>query len=720
MRSLGILVLSRHGDSPRTFRTPVGLRTEACYFPFALAVIVSKAPSALDHTFSARDLFRRGLVVWIWSILSVLLLVLLLLTAGLFIGILADRGRIATDMSPADADRFRQITGLPAGSPAAAPDQKSLEGNEIPDSNPEVAPKKPASATVYVGYDEEGILPAVWRARDSWWGPGLAWLFRNVDLLRSNILGCMSLLIFGALLVALRVGCLSQLRWSTQRIALEAVAPLRRNVHRQALRLGPEDLDGTGLVTAREVFVTEIEQVRHAIARWIEIDVRFPLELLCLALVVVSLQHILAAQFLLFLGAAWYYLETQERRAESERKQAAELAAAELRQQAQSFQSARLIRGLGIEQMDHDQFALHLVKYHDLSMRQIKAGEYVRRLKTRDVAALAAIAAFLLFVLATHILLRQNELSIAGGSVFVAAWLLALPGANAFRSRPGILLHARAAADKVQTYLDQIPSVSQAVGAKFLNPLSRGFHFDSVTYRTRAGKVILKDLDLSLESGRTYSLISLDPLESTALVSMLPRFIEPQSGRILFDGEDIAWATLESLRAETVFVGADEQLLPGTVLDNIRGGRPEFTLQQATDAAKLSHAHNFIVKMFDGYESDLPERADLMDVSQRFRLALARAMIRNPALLIIEEPKVSLDEDTKALLADAYERICRNRTVIFLPGRLSTVRRCDQVIVVNEGRIAAMGPQSKLVNISPIYRHWEYLNFNEFRHQVDE
>jgi ABC-type multidrug transport system fused ATPase/permease subunit len=186
---------------------------------------------------------------------------------------------------------------------------------------------------------------------------------------------------------------------------------------------------------------------------------------------------------------------------------------------------------------------------------------------------------------------------------------------------------------------------------------------------------------------------------------------------VLFDGEDIAWATLESLRAETVFVGANEPLLPGSVLDNIRGGRDEYTLQQVTEAAKITHAHNFIIKLVDGYESDLPERADQMEASPRFRLSLARAIIRNPAVLIIEEPRESLDDDSKALLADAYERICKGRTVIFLPGRLSTVRRSDQVIVLHEGRVAAIGPQAKLVSVSPIYRHWEYVNFNnEFRH----
>ena len=93
-------------------------------------------------------------------------------------------------------------------------------------------------------------------------------------------------------------------------------------------------------------------------------------------------------------------------------------------------------------------------------------------------------------------------------------------------------------------------------------------------------------------------------------------------------------------------------------------------------------------------------------------------MVRNPALLIIEEPAVGLDEDTKGLLVDAYDRICRGRTVIFLPNRMSTVRRTDQVVVLHEGKVAALGSHAQLVTQSPVYRHWEYVNFHEYRHEV--
>ena len=131
----------------------------------------------------------------------------------------------------------------------------------------------------------------------------------------------------------------------------------------------------------------------------------------------------------------------------------------------------------------------------------------------------------------------------------------------------------------------------------------------------------------------------------------------------------------------------------------------------------VSH-RSMIVKLFNGYETVLTSQDDTLDAGQRFRLGLARAIVRNPALLIIEEPSAVLDEDTKTLLIDAYDRICRERTVIFLPKRMSTVRRADQIVVLHDGKVAAIGPHSKLVTQSTIYRHWEYMHFNEFRHET--
>jgi len=276
----------------------------------------------------------------------------------------------------------------------------------------------------------------------------------------------------------------------------------------------------------------------------------------------------------------------------------------------------------------------------------------------------------------------------------------------------------RDAALAIQNWLDIRPPVEQVVGAKFLNPLSRLLEFQGVAYSTPHHRKLLDGLSFKIPAGKTVGLLSSDPLETTAVAYMLPRFIEPQEGRILFDGEEIAWVTLESLRAETVLVTGKEPFLTGSIRDNICGGGSH-SLPDVTDAAKIAHAHNFIVKLPQGYESVIGEHGEQFDVGQAYRIGLARAILRKPALLIIQEPTELFDDDTKAMLDDAYKRICQNRTVIFLPNRLHTIRRCDHIVFLHKGKVVAAGTHAHLVQSSALYRHWEYVRFSEFRHEFE-
>jgi ABC-type multidrug transport system fused ATPase/permease subunit len=275
------------------------------------------------------------------------------------------------------------------------------------------------------------------------------------------------------------------------------------------------------------------------------------------------------------------------------------------------------------------------------------------------------------------------------------------------------------AADRIFRYLNQTPAVSQAVGAKFVDPLSKSIRFEAVSYTLPNKRKLLDGLDLTLSAGEVIAVVSFDPLEARALAYLLPRFIEPQSGRILFDGEDIAWATLESLRAETVYVGGSDPFFTGTVVENIICSHSSYTLPDVTEAAKTSHAHNFILKLPQGYETVIGEHGERLDTGQGFRLGLARAVLRDPALMVIEEPTEALDEDTKSLLDDSYNRILRARTVIFLPNRLSTLRRADHVVFIHRGKVDAQGAYQELVKTSSLFRHWEYLHFNQFRRELE-
>jgi ABC-type multidrug transport system fused ATPase/permease subunit len=176
--------------------------------------------------------------------------------------------------------------------------------------------------------------------------------------------------------------------------------------------------------------------------------------------------------------------------------------------------------------------------------------------------------------------------------------------------------------------------------------------------------------------------------------------------------------TLDSLRVQTALVLQHNLVFHDSVANNIGCGDPAYTLPQIIEAAKIAHAHHFIQKLPKGYETAIGELGHELTISEQFRIALARAILRDPALLIVEEPETGLDDDTKALLDDTFARVLPGRTAIFLPHRISTIRSCDRIFLLNKGKLEAAGDHRKLLSDNPLYRHLHYLEFSEMAEQV--
>ncbi len=668
------------------------------------------APSnTVERILSRRSLVRGGVrIAGLWSITATGLLLLLLLDVNLLLGLLVDRGRVDLVLRPADVPQFEKLTGL------HVPIAPLAKGEATDEEEVEAAP-------VPIFFEEHGILPAVWQTRDVWWGRTIAFLFRRVGWLQSNILALIWLLSAGVLLIVFRDFCLRQIRDRSNRSAIDAVTATRRNLHRQVLRLGPEDLDGAGHEIAIRLFTADVEVIRRGLYESISRIIRYPLELLGLSIVLLSLDWRLALQWIAPTTLVILLVDGVRKMAVHNQRLAEDHGREEEQRLLSSLRNSRLTRGLGLEESEYEQFQKHLDRYHTQLRKAARATDVVNFPQSKIVISCVALLGFLMFLVGGNVLTvgkltSTHGMTAAEALTFIIAVAMAIPGVEALKTLSEFRHDLKLAASRIHRYLEQIPSVSQAVGAKFLQPMSKTLHFENVKYQTPEGRKILDGVDFKLQVDKTFAIVSVDPLEAKAIALMLPRFIEPREGRVMIDGEDIAWVTLESLRAETVLVTANDPPLDGTVFDNIRGGHQELSLQQVTEAAKMTHAHNFIVKLFNGYETMLASHGDSLDAGQLFRLNLARAIACDPALLIIEEPTATLDEDTKTLLIDAYDRICRGRTVIFLPARMSTVRRTDQIVVLYEGKVAALGPHAKLVTQSAVYRHWEYLRFNEFRH----
>ncbi|MEZ6128519.1 MAG: ABC transporter ATP-binding protein [Planctomycetaceae bacterium] len=519
--------------------------------------------------------------------------------------------------------------------------------------------------------------------------------------------------LFGAIVVATILRAL--LHAGTERQINRRVATnvnrLREHIHRQALRSNPGDLTGAQRRTAANLFQMTAQKLEDSAARWGLLKITTTCDLLVLAAVLLLIQWRVGLECLIPMVACWYIARVESERNSASANLLSEQVDRGLQRLTEDLDKARIVAGYGMESVEHDYFAQNLKQYQsrcDGLQRQKRRGRWTSLLIRIAMVMLPA------FIIARHIVFG-NLIGLPAASMLVAALGIMMMSLNRSIDAPRLRGTATVAADEINQYLLRVPPVSQVVGARFLEPMSRLLQFNQVSVETETNPDLLCSLDLKIEFGKRVSLIALNPREAEALVTLIPRFADPSAGQVLFDGQDIRRATLESLRAEAVIVGGDEPVFHTTVLDNVTAGRTDISRQDAIEACKTVHAENFIRRLSKGYETHLGESATTLDVGQRFRLSLARAVARKPALLIIQEPETVLDNETKTMLDDTYQRICTGRTVIFLPSRLSTVKKCDRIVMLHQGRVVADGRHEDLVRTSDLYRHWEYIRFNVFR-----
>ena len=219
-----------------------------------------------------------------------------------------------------------------------------------------------------------------------------------------------------------------------------------------------------------------------------------------------------------------------------------------------------------------------------------------------------------------------------------------------------------------------------------------------------SGEPVLENVTFAVPANAKIAIVGQNAAEKHALVYMIPRFLDPTSGEIRIEDKNIRWVTHESLRAQVSLVMLDDLTFTDTVANNIGVGSQEYNLPQIIEAAKLAHAHQFIEKLPHGYETLIGNAGYSLSPGERFRVALARALLRDPSILIIEEPVGPIDEDTLALFDDTLARISAGRTIIFLAQRLSTLRNVNRVFVLKGGQVVANGSHDELWQDDDNYR----------------
>jgi subfamily B ATP-binding cassette protein MsbA len=258
---------------------------------------------------------------------------------------------------------------------------------------------------------------------------------------------------------------------------------------------------------------------------------------------------------------------------------------------------------------------------------------------------------------------------------------------------------AMAASERIFELLDTHSEVKQREGAQPLPTLRRGIAFRNVSfgYDDRPAKHILRDVSFDVTIGQAVAIVGLSGAGKTTLVNLVPRFYDVSEGSILIDESDLRDVTLASLRAQVGIVTQETVLFDETVASNIAYGTPGASREEIEIAARAAHAHEFIVTLPASYETHIGERGQRLSGGQRQRLAIARAILKNAPILILDEATSSLDAESELLVQDALQNLMRNRTSFVIAHRLSTVRRADAIIVLDRGRVAEIGRHEELL-----------------------
>ncbi|GAA4459678.1 ABC transporter transmembrane domain-containing protein [Nemorincola caseinilytica] len=234
------------------------------------------------------------------------------------------------------------------------------------------------------------------------------------------------------------------------------------------------------------------------------------------------------------------------------------------------------------------------------------------------------------------------------------------------------------------------------------------------SYPSRQEIQIIKDLSLNARSGQQIAIVGPSGAGKSTIVSLLLRFYQPDSGRILFDGRDAASIPLSQLRRQMALVPQDIHLFGGTIYENIAYGRPNATLEEVQNAARKANAHEFISRFPEGYNTTVGERGIKLSGGQRQRIAIARAILKDPVILLLDEATSSLDSESEALVQDALQNLMKDRTSFVIAHRLSTIRSADQILVLEDGRVRESGTHHELISIEDgLYRNLNKLQLFE-------
>jgi len=494
------------------------------------------------------------------------------------------------------------------------------------------------------------------------------------------------------------------------RVGLSAVTDLRQQVFDRVLHQDAQFFDENSTGSLMSSIMNDIEKIQvatsHILADWL----RQTFVALALVIVIVQRDWKLALFSLTVLPIVMLPTAKLGRRIRRSTRKAQDDTAVLNQILQETISGHQVVKSFGAEHYESNRF-------HEAARR-------LRRSNLKYVAQQAISSPLIEFLGALTIVglltyarsqIRQGQMSTGEFTSFVIALLMLYEPVKRLVGIHNIFQQALGASQKVFEYLDREILIREKPHAKELKRFQQSIRFDGVSfhYPSAPDTVVLDDVTLEVKAGEIVALVGPSGAGKSTFASLIPRFYDPVKGQVTIDGVDLRDFQLASLRSRISIVAQETFLFNTTVAENIGYGKPGATEQEIRDAARDALALEFVDQLPDGLRTMLGERGARLSGGQRQRIAIARALLENAPILILDEATSHLDTESEILVQQALGNLISGRTVVVIAHRLSTIRRADQIVVLDRGKIVETGKHEELVNAGGVYQRLHELQFHE-------
>ena len=360
----------------------------------------------------------------------------------------------------------------------------------------------------------------------------------------------------------------------------------------------------------------------------------------------------------------------------------------------ETISGVKIVKAFGMENYENNRFMRETKNYFDMVLRTVR----IRNLSSPVTELLSIIIGAVIIYYGGLLVLQDKTLEASQFLGFLFAIFQMMPPIKELGSVNNRIQEASAAAERIFDICDTEPLIKSKKGAKEIKEFNNEVTFENVSFHYEdSEELVLNNINFSVKKGDILALVGPSGGGKSTLVDLIPRFYDPTNGKILIDNLDIKDISVESLRGKMGIVTQETFLFNTSIFDNIAYGLTDFPMDKMIEAATMANAHNFITEMPQGYNTIIGERGVKISGGQRQRLTIARALLKNPEIMIFDEATSALDNESEILVQEAIERLMKNRTTFVIAHRLSTIRNATSILVIDKGRIIQQGTHEQLI-----------------------